>query len=217
MRNNTGSYFGALLPTQVWYAQDIWTTGVGGHATDAISYTPALVQGVDANNRIGDKVRIHRIKFMLYITPQAGGTDLQGIACRVVVVHDNRCNGATISPTDIFAEVTPSTSASLPMNSLYNYNNIPEPGTRDASKRYTIVKDIVHEMVVTSSSSGGDLTAGPILLTTFETRPNVIVKFDSAGSGLSHVQNHTWFAMVAATGSACCAVSLSACVWYTDV
>lgn len=76
--------------------------------------TPAVAQGTDQGQRIGQKIMIKDIQIRGYV--KAGTAAVQD--ARIIFVRDMQCNGAVPAASQIIAEV----GATTGMNSPYNQN-----------------------------------------------------------------------------------------------
>lgn len=178
-------------------ASVIGDTQLGGAGTYAIA------QGTNFNQRVGDVVTLHRIDFMVRITPAiAGAGNIDGAMCRFIVYHNKQANGTRPTATQIF--VTDS------ITSLRNHL------LRD---RISVLKDYTHQMVVTTQNAGAALTMGPEALVQFSIYPKTKIHYNGTSGVLNEIlRNDYGFAVCtdAGAGASCCTINVNAQVVYTD-
>lgn len=104
-----------------------------------------ITQGTAAYNRIGNKIFVHSIKFMVYITPNANEVASSNIRCRCAIYHNKEAVGAL-----------PTGSAVFTSDSIFGLRYQP------LLSRYTIVKDTLHTMVAGAQGNAANTYAlGP--------------------------------------------------------
>lgn len=159
-----------------------------------------LIQGSDFNERIGDKIRLHAIHFNVRIQPVAVMPEGNGNFCRFIVYHNKQANGAEPLATEIFTD-----DLVLALrNQIY----------RD---RISVLKDFTHQMVVTGTNAGANLTSGPEFFGTFSIYPKQILSFNSSVGDIANLIKHDYGVAYAADTAACCVITVRAQVVFTDV
>jgi len=156
-------------------------------------------QGTDYNQRVGDKIRLSRIHVSLRIQPQSVMPDANGNFCRVIVYHNKQANGAAPTATQIF-----------------NTDDVLSLRNHLLRERITILKDFVHQMVVTGTNAGANLTAGPEYFGTFTIYPKQIISYNGSTGEITEILKHDYGMAFATDTAACCVVNVQAQVVFTD-
>lgn len=167
----------------------------------AAASTLGIKQGIDYNQRIGDRIRLHAIHYTVYIVPASVMPDGNGSFCRVIVYHNNQAGGLLPTGTDLFVADTA--------------NELRNPLLRN---RLTILKDFTHQMVVTGTNAASNLTSGPEFFGTFSMYPKTEITYVGATDGeIDTVSKHDYGIGFCSTTAACCNVSIKTQVVYTDI
>lgn len=110
----------------VEYKQTVTAFEVDPNSTGSVGSLMFIAQGLDTDDRIGDKIRVKRLALSGTVTLHASATNSR---VRFVIVRDN--NGSTTVPgiTDLF------TSADAMQK------NVPKLGTPQSNSRFTVLWD----------------------------------------------------------------------------
>lgn len=163
-----------------------------------------IVQGNGDDERIGARIRLKKIDINFEIRPTVAQVEADGSACRLLLVHDRNPTLGYPSGTDIM------TSASI--LAQQNQTN---------KKRFTILKDIVHQMTWIGTKTADTIaSAGPQLLGKFTIYPKYELAYNS-GSGLTaNITNHCWYVIAIndqiGSVNSCCSFLAITKVTYTD-
>lgn len=183
----------------VWMIGNVLCTQTAS-ATDAAG--SGIVQGNADNQRIGDRVRLKKIEINFFVSPVVAAVDATGSACRILLVHDKQPVGGYPATTTI-------------MNSnfiLANQNLVNK-------KRFTILKDIVHQMTWLGNTTTTPNAAGPELIGKFVIYPKYELNYNTTTGITSAQTNHAFYLMaINDTGAAtvCCNLQFNTQTTYTD-
>lgn len=159
-----------------------------------------IIQGTDRNQRVGNKIRLHRIDFNVLIVPVVSATMQDGSICRVVVYHNKDPQGTT--PTAAQAWTTDVFNAQR----YEQYRN-----------RISLLKDFTHTMVATSTNAGAVASAGPQFLGKFSIYPKQVVEYNASSGGIGSIMKHDYGVALCADTVTCCTATVTGTVVYTDV
>lgn len=169
-------------------------------ATGSSTIGAGIIVGNTVNQRTGDKIRLSKIEFQIYIQPLYGGTSLNGDSCRWIIWHYKQANGTLISPLTIFDT-----------NAVTTLRNIDQLAT------CSIIKQGVHQMVLTGNNAGTPVSAGPALgPITVTIYPKKRIDFNAGGANAATLVKDDYGFGFASSGANCCVVSLLTKVFYTD-
>jgi len=172
----------------------------------AVTTGAVLIQtGTGTNQRIGNRIKVTKIEIMLHVTPQAGATMTDGSTLRVMIVKDKQAAGATPA----FQSIVNAVATRVAETGLQN---------PDWTRRFTILKDFNHVMVVTGTNGATVVACGPPMMGKITLRPNQIVTYTTSGGAAADINGVNWYILTAATDSAgvCCTVEGRWIVHYTD-
>lgn len=198
-KHNIGQFINMNVPGDAWQIFNVMCSQTAS-ATDTGS--SGIVQGNGDSQRIGDRIRLKKIDINFMISPIVAAVGATGTGCRILLVHDKQPNGAYPSATAIM------NSASI----LSNQNLVHK-------KRFTILKDIVHQMTWTGSTTTTPNAAGPELIGKFTIYPKHEVNYQTTVGVTSALTNHAYFVLAINDSGAttqCCTVSADTQVSYTD-
>lgn len=156
-----------------------------------------LVYGDAANQRVGNKIRIHSIEWIVNIIPQNATTSQNGNFCRLLFIHNKECRSAVTSAGTIVNDTA----------------NITTSMNLDQNKRITILKDTSHQMFQTTTAVS---VAGQTFFT-YTIYPRSVVNFQSNATSIAAVIDHDWGVALCASDANCCAIKLLATIRYTDM
>lgn len=121
--------------------------------------------------------------------------------CRVVVYHNRSAGGAVPTATTIFDT-----------NDLFAGRNV------TFSKRYTLMDDITHQMVVTTlNSTNGIATTGPSMFKCLRIPVNKKVQFNGNAGTISDLIEEDYGIGFASDTGSCCNIQINAKVWFKDI
>lgn len=175
-----------------------------------------IIQGTGASNRIGNRVKMKACIITVQVKPTVGATMFDGASCRFVVVKDKLSSGVAPSADAIFQTVNSGVSQ---IARPYNLANVSTTGQGAGTKRFSILLDKVHQMVVTGTSTANNvLAAGPQLVAIYKIPVKGLeVEYSASTSAVADLQkNHLWFFFVG-EASACCSLSVNVQNIYTDM
>lgn len=119
-------------------------------ANDIYPLLPAISQGVDVNNRIGDKIRPKRMRVDFTITTNNDTDSSLDVNVRLLVLEDKSIKAsAQLIPIATVQPGTPIDSQLLQYGStVAGYTGIPtDDMARVNTERYTVIKDIRKELI----------------------------------------------------------------------
>lgn len=161
-----------------------------------------IIQGNADNQRIGDRIRLKKIEINFFISPITANISGDGTSCRLLLVHDKAPVGGYATPTQIM-----NSSFILSNQNLVN------------SKRFTILKDVVHQMTWLGNNAATAVASGPELIGKFVIYPKYEVNYNTTTGITSAQTNHAFYMMaINDTGgaTACCTLTWTAQTTYTD-
>lgn len=153
-----------------------------------------IIQGSAVNQRIGNKIKLTGIDIVIVMTPTNGTA--YGSFCRMCIVHDKKHNsGSTLSGGNVF---TRDDVWGVP-NPLY-------------SDRYTVSNDMVHQMVITTTSP----SSGPEGLYKVHLPFKTVIEYNGTPGGLNQIINHMFWLGYVTDYTPSCVIAPSITVSYTD-
>lgn len=172
-----------------------WPLLVNYNATPDSGF--GLVKGAGASERIGNRVKLQGID--VYVNLQFSSTisnvPAYGAFCRMVILHDKRSNGSTaISGANVFTS-----------NNIFGF---PNPVFEE---RYTITQDSIHQMMLTSSTTGG-----PEGMFKFHIPYQSILEFNGDNGNLSTIVGSNYWIGIVSDDADCCTCRIASMVHYTD-
>lgn len=197
---------------------------------------PNCAQGVDSDERIGGKIRIHKIQLwgnLQLSTPQGSFFPLPSIFCRIIIYKTKKASNIT-SPTDGFEGVETlfgTLNGTIPrINEPYRPRNSVLRND-PAIHPVRVMRDRIYHMASTEIS--GNTTTGeqilqgphgrPIILPkwTFKFKKPMIWSYPISTDPQRHTNNvwlafTTWSPYTYQSGEADCSISASMRVWYSD-
>jgi hypothetical protein len=154
-----------------------------------------IVQGTSANTRIGNRVKLQGIDIIVRITSIPANVGTAGSFCRMAVIHDKRSNGSGL-PTGSNVFTTD------------NYLGVPNPVQEE---RYTVSQDSVHQMMLTTSTTGG-----PEGLFKIHIPHKSIIEYNGTNGRLGDIVGSNYFLGFVSDDADCCLIQAQATVHYTD-
>lgn len=100
----------------------------------------AIVQGTSASNRIGNKIFLHAIQYMITIGPGNPQNTVAHLRCRCILYHNKEAVGTYPTGAALF---TPDSILGLRNQTLLN--------------RYAVQRDVVHVMATGAYNATGNL------------------------------------------------------------
>lgn len=171
----------------------------GTNGTDTI-LTNGIPQGATVGQRIGNRIKIKEIKVCLDMVPKIDAVMLNGSTVRIALVHDKKPTGNLPAFTSIFRAIGMAWLQEEPQ-----------------VQRFKILKQIVHQMVVTGTDSTGAAKAcGPPLQLEWTIRPNKIVSWDSASVAITNLITDNWYIIIATDAGGCCDFYANMKIKFTD-
>lgn len=183
----------AIHSTSNWTSAATWQFGsaITGMGTDLFQ------QGTAANQRIGDTITLRKITFMITLRPLTN-IPVNGSICRVVLYHNKQANYAKPSPTAVFDSDT--------FNTDRNQAQI---------KRFSILKDYSHAMVVTGNNAGSTYSVGPPVYFMWTIYPKKKIQYTANNGTINDVLLDDYGYGYCADG-ACCYVDIATKMYFTD-
>jgi len=142
------------------------------------------------------------VEINFYITPNLAAMSATGTVCRVLLVHDK-------NPTLGY----PGSTGVMTTNTHLAHQNLVN------KKRFTILKDVVHQMTWMGNNVAAVVAAGPEFVGKFTIYPKYEVNYQTNSGITTNITNHNWYIMtITDSGSAtvCCKYNHVAQVSYTD-
>lgn len=157
-----------------------------------------IQQGTAANQRIGNKIYVKSIQFSCYMVPLVTMTGA-GVLCRFVVYHNKETVGALPTGLRIFV--------SDDVRSLRNTSNVP---------RFSILRDMTHSMVITSTNAATVNGVGPTKLVQFTIYPKKVIDFTGTTGTIADLLKHDYGIGFCCSQAAACNVDVICKVQYSD-
>lgn len=175
----------------------------GTASTTAWKFASAmpLGQGTTASQRIGVKIKVHKISFNIHIQPDHNNVELKGSVCRMVVYHNRRANGAVPAGGDVFVT-----------DSIYAQRNQPK------AKQFTLLRDYSHAMTITSAgAAAAKYAAGPAAFFNWTIYPRKMVQYQSNDATIADLLFDDWGFGFATDDTGCCEVTVTCQMIFSDM
>lgn len=163
------------------------------------SATAGLTQGTATNTRVGSRISIVAIEYFVKIAPQTATIGGEGSMCRVIFYHNKAAAGAL-----------PPTAELWDTNNFYSGRNV------NYARKYSIMEDITHQMVVTTWNVSVPATAGPAFFRIIRLTPKTTVEYGGNAGTISDLPMHDFGVGYAADDTNCCLVNIASKVWFKD-
>lgn len=164
-----------------------------------------IAQGVDVNQRIGNRIKLDGIDLCIAVTPNPGGMDTTGGVCRIVVWHNKKHTGADPTQGELF--VTPPLTNRLItclQNPVYE-------------ERITFHHDFVHSFGYAGTGQASAITSAPEGVYKIHIPAKTVIEYNTTSGAVSSIINESWgLAYVADGGTQCCSLEITAVVRFTD-
>lgn len=187
----------AVAAATGWYIGNLLCTTTAS-VTDAAG--SGIVQGTANNQRIGDRIRVTKLEVIINIVPTIVAGETAGSTCRVMIVHDKEPHLGY--PTSALI-MDPDSDMGGMQNQVQK-------------RRFTIMKDFVHEMVPLGTNAAAVIAKGPKFLSKFTFYPNQVIEYSGNGGVTANIVKHAYYVMYAADGGSCCTVRATALAHYVD-
>lgn len=158
-----------------------------------------IVAGTGATNRIGNKIFLHSITFMITIYPVAAAGMADGCMCRVVFYHNVECNGAIPTGTTMFNTDTVNSNRAVPY--------LP---------KIKILDDVVHQMVATATNGATVVAAGPIKIFKKVVYPKRVIDYVGNAGTIADILKHDYGYGFASEMAGGCNVDCNCQVIFSD-
>lgn len=149
-------------------------------ATGATYFTPAIAQGVNINQRIGNKVRICKIDVKGYLV---NGTATADRNARIIIWRDLRPDGAVTTPTSVLVDAGSATS----VNSGYNVDFVDR------------VKILYDKSFMLNNGGGATDQAGAVkwsFMKKYSVTSGPILQYSGTTGGITECESGQLFIMV---------------------
>jgi len=179
-------------------------------ADPAVSNGALLIPtGSSSYHRIGNRILLKKLTVNVFIRPKVNATASAmagGSVVRVMIVRDRQCNGAVPADTTILNYGASKAAYTATMN-------------QDTKRRFTVVKELVHTMVVTATDSAGTVATacGPPLIGKLTMYPKLEIIYNGTDGDIAEVVGNQYYILVAASMSSCCDVLGSFHAEFVDV
>jgi len=160
--------------------------------------------GSENGKRIGLKIRLKEVQLSMSLRPDPTGEAAMknGTTIRMFLIHDRKPQGTLPSAGDIFQH-----TAGRDCFLLNEANRF----------RFTIVKQLVHQMVVFSVlPDGTNHSCGPALTWNWNFRPDKVVQWKTDDTDISVLQTHNWYVIAFADDNDCCTLNWEMKMRYID-
>lgn len=185
--------------TKCFSAQIVSATN-GTSSWQYASALAGLVQGTAANNRLGASIQLVAVEFFISVTPIVAATGTNGSTCRLAVYHDKAANGTG-----------PVTAELWDVNSLITGRNV------NFAKKYSILEDITHNMVITSSNAGTAVSVGPPMFRALHIPIRTVIPYGANGGTISDLTVHDVGIGFVTDDTNCCLVNIYSKAWFKDL
>lgn len=168
-------------------------------AGDAGAGGTGVIQGNTVSQRIGNKIKLHRIDVSVRITPVVSTFPQDGSVCRFFTWHNKQANGALPTAAQLFDADN--------FSCLRNENFV---------HRLSIGNDFTHSMVLTTENAGAQFSAGPEFLQLFSIYPKQSIEYSTTSGLISAIAKNDYGFGIFADGANCCVANLRSKIIYTD-
>jgi len=198
IRQDVVAFSPAVNSKATWYIANLFCTTT---ATAADNGTTGIVQGNAENMRIGERTRNSKLTVFVTISPLIKTTATGGTTCRVIIFHDKEPHLGYPNPSLIMD----------PNNDYAGVRNLTQ------AKRFTVMKDFVHEMVPTIAVSTGVPSGfGPKFVSQFVFYPKTVTEWSGQAGVTANIIKHGYFVMFCSDADDCCTVGIRSLVEFTD-
>lgn len=175
----------AFSPTPAW----TWNSSIEG-----------IAQGVDRLNRIGNKIRVTRVEYVVHVDGGDNSMAQDGAQVRMVCYHNKQPEGATPVSLHVWTLDV--------MDTLRDEIHKPQ---------YVLTNDWVHTMVVTGTdSAGAHFTTGPKKFLHFSQPINKVVAFSDNGATIASLWKDDYGFGISSTAGSCCKMTIRTRTFFTD-
>lgn len=183
-----------------WFIRDIAVSEVITTSWKNVSACIGLGEGTSAITRIGQKVRLKRIEYIVAIQPVLAGTEKVGSRCRVILYHNKQANGAPMAPTSLFDS-----------NDILSLRNITQ------MRRCSVLKEHVHHMsVIASDGAGTNSSAGPPIQFKWTIYPKTVLQYTSNAGAEADILKDDYGIGWISDDAGCCTISVRSKLVFTD-
>lgn len=159
-----------------------------------------IVNGTAATNRIGNRIKVQYIDWLITIVPSATVDAAGGSSCRVIFWHDRDCRGTSPVGDQVFTTNT--------------YNDVRNPLYKS---RYSIQAQRVHNMTVISNNAGATYATGPTAHIAYRQKINKTLEYLTSTPAITDLYKDNYgMAFSADSSTGCCALTWKATVYFTD-
>lgn len=164
------------------------------------SVIAGLVQGTAATQRIGNKIQLHRIDWVIKVMPQVTTMNSNGSYCDFIVYHNKRAQAAL------------PTGATMFLN-----DNVLGQRNQNYVNSQSILKRVRHTMGISTYNAATAATSvGPMGQWNFSVYPKKRINFVSNAGTISDIQGDDYGVGFCADAAACCKISISVQVIFSD-
>lgn len=164
--------------------------------------TVKFQQGTNVNQRIGDRIKVTKIEFLVFIDPVvgAGGAPMAtGTRCKCIVYHNKQANGAL--PTGAM---------------MYDTDQLNALRLVAKQPAVSVLKEYTHHMSVLSQNAGVSFSAGPPTSFKWVIYPKKTIQFTANSGTITDILRDDYgFGFVTDDG-ACCNVTCTMKFHFTD-
>lgn len=178
---------------------DLYTAQAAATTWSFQSACAGLVQGTTASTRLGNKVKLHRIDFLIAVLPAVGAAMANGTRCRLILYHNRAANGALPTAT-----------------ALFDTNDCISLRNETQRTKFTIMREYVHNMSALTITSADVLaSAGPPAQFIWSIYPKHTLTYTANTGTSTDLLTHDYgFGFVA--DDTCCAVTCKTKMVFTD-
>lgn len=166
-----------------------WATAIGG-----------LTQGTGVSSRVGSNIRLVALEYFVSIVPIPAATGVNGSSCRLVFYHNKSANGTGPATAEVFDS-----------NSIITGRNV------SYAKKYSMLDDITHQMVITSNNAGVTYAAGPAFFKCIRFPLRTAVPFGGNVGSVSDMTVHDFGVGYISDDANCCTITITCKVWFKDI
>lgn len=156
-----------------------------------------IVQGTTASTRLGNKIKILAIDYVVNIKPNI--VNSQGSICVFMFGYDRRCNGLDPAATGIWQ--------------VDNFNEVRNPAQ---TSKYGVQMVKRHNMVVLSNNAGAPFSTGPNTQFTYRQKVNKTVEYTGNTGTIASLFKDNYFFGYCASDVNCCAIAVNGMIHFTD-
>lgn len=179
-------------------------TMVNGAAVPAtwtfLSALTGVTQGTTATTRLGDKIRVQRIEYLVKIEPIAAAAMATGSLCRFCLYHNKQANGSLPAATAVFD-----------VDAFQVMRNVPRQSTISLQRQF------IHRMNIIAVDTGGAVrSSGPVFFSSISVYPKKVIEFVNNTGDVAGLLKDDYGICYIGDDANCCAITVTRKLHFTD-